>query len=179
MTEWRLIPSWPMYEASDAGDIRRRAEWNGGAPGQPLSLWRTSHGYLTATLWVGRCKSLWAHRLVCEAFHGQPPRNGMHVAHYNGIKTDNRPSNLRWVTRSENERDKERHDRSNRGARNGRAVLNDQAVREIRDAVESAPRSSGGKRIRKGELDRIARRYGVTKAAINNIIQGSHWRHVR
>jgi hypothetical protein len=45
--------------------------------------------------------------------------------------------------------------------------------------VESAPRSSGGKRIRKGELDRIARRYGVTKGAINNIIQGSHWRHVR
>jgi hypothetical protein len=48
------------------------------------------------------------HRLVLEAFVGPRPE-GMEACHWNDIKTDNRASNLRWDTRSENTKDRIRN----------------------------------------------------------------------
>jgi hypothetical protein len=48
-------------------------------------------------------KSYSVHRLVAIAFLGKPEQNNLDVNHRNGIKADNRPSNLEWCTRSENE----------------------------------------------------------------------------
>ncbi|MDR3136754.1 MAG: HNH endonuclease [Coriobacteriales bacterium] len=42
------------------------------------------------------------HRLVAEAFCGRPA-NTTEVDHVNGIRSDNRVCNLRWVTRQENQ----------------------------------------------------------------------------
>lgn len=42
------------------------------------------------------------HRLVCLAFHGQPQEGQTDVNHINEIKTDDRPYNLNWMTRYEN-----------------------------------------------------------------------------
>ena len=41
------------------------------------------------------------HRLVCEAFHGPPPK-AYDAHHINEVKSDNRPENLEWRSRSEN-----------------------------------------------------------------------------
>lgn len=41
------------------------------------------------------------HRLVCEAFHGPPPEKA-DAHHINEVKTDNRPENLEWRSRSSN-----------------------------------------------------------------------------
>ncbi len=49
-----------------------------------------------------RTSNHWVHRLVCRAFHGDPPREGMVVDHINGVTTDNRAENLRWLTNREN-----------------------------------------------------------------------------
>jgi transcriptional regulator with XRE-family HTH domain len=46
--------------------------------------------------------------LVCEAWYGPRPE-GMHAAHNNGDRGDDRPSNLRWATPKENGADKSRH----------------------------------------------------------------------
>lgn len=46
-------------------------------------------------------KRFYIHRLVYEAWIGNIP-NGYDIDHINGIKTDNRVSNLRAVPRSEN-----------------------------------------------------------------------------
>lgn len=49
----------------------------------------------------GRMRSYTVHRLVALAYHGPRP-DGLDIAHGNCIKTDNRPSNLRYTTRSDN-----------------------------------------------------------------------------
>lgn len=42
------------------------------------------------------------HRIVATAFHGEPPTNEHVVDHIDTNKQNNRPDNLRWVTRLEN-----------------------------------------------------------------------------
>lgn len=42
------------------------------------------------------------HRIIATAFHGEPPSKNHVVDHINTNKQDNRPENLRWVTRLEN-----------------------------------------------------------------------------
>ena len=52
------------------------------------------------------------HRLITEAFHGLCPPDKCQVDHTNRNRSDNRPENLRWVTYSENNRNKEACDES-------------------------------------------------------------------
>src|SRR5690554_6885923 len=42
------------------------------------------------------------HRIIATAFHGEPPTNEHVVDHIDTNKQNNRPDNLRWVTRLEN-----------------------------------------------------------------------------
>lgn len=42
------------------------------------------------------------HRIVCSAFHGEPPTDSHVVDHIDTNRANNRPENLRWVTRLEN-----------------------------------------------------------------------------
>lgn len=59
----------------------------------------TSKVYLQTT-GVGKKKHL-LHRIIATAWV-ENPLNKPHINHKNGIKTDNRPENLEWVTASEN-----------------------------------------------------------------------------
>lgn len=57
-----------------------------------------SNGYLQSTLYR---KRFYIHRLVYEAWIGKIPED-YDIDHINGIKSDNRVSNLRAISRSEN-----------------------------------------------------------------------------
>jgi len=50
---------------------------------------------------VYRKKNYKIHRLVCEAFHGEP-KPGQVVIHLDEDATNNRPDNLRWGSQKEN-----------------------------------------------------------------------------
>jgi hypothetical protein len=87
---WRAIPSAPGYEASSAGRIRNTGT------GHVLRPQAHPRGYLQVNLGRTRRNQL-VHRLVCEAFHGAPALPSHHADHLNFDRTDNRPSNLRWL----------------------------------------------------------------------------------
>ncbi len=110
MTEWRQHPYIDHIEVSDDGRVRSTDRFvkckNNGmrlAAGRELSQHICSGGYPTV---MSRRR---VHVLVCETFHGLNVDPKLEVRHLNGIKTDNRSSNLAWGTRRENMLDLTRH----------------------------------------------------------------------
>ncbi|MET9329469.1 NUMOD4 motif-containing HNH endonuclease [Tsukamurella sp. NPDC003166] len=114
---WKPIPRFNgAYEVSNLGRLRSLRH---GAP-RVMKL-HTKQGtlpYFAATIAIGGDHRPWLiHRLVLEAFVGDPTEAGMHGCHRNGDPQDNRPENLYWGTVSENIRDTVRHGRHNHASK--------------------------------------------------------------
>lgn len=104
------------------------------------------------------------HRIVWESVHGPIP-DGLQINHINGIKTDNRINNLELVTPSENLSHAYRTGLTTAvGKSNGRAKLNESQIEYIRNSSES-------RRF-------LARKYGVHRKTIQDIISRKNWSHV-
>ena len=70
--------------------------------GRILKQEKTATGYFRVTLCKnGKTERFMSHRLVMQTFVPNP-NNKPQVNHINGIKDDNRLSNLEWCTQSEN-----------------------------------------------------------------------------
>lgn len=91
--EWRPIPSAAGYEASSLGRIK--------GPRCILKPTRLNSGYMGVKI---AKRGTTVHAAVARAFTGPPPTERHTVNHKNGIKTDNRPENLEWLTQAENNR---------------------------------------------------------------------------
>jgi hypothetical protein len=166
MNEWRPIPSTNgAYEASSAGEIRRR--------GMSTVRKQTPRedGYVRICLSLnGKLSNTYVHILVAEAFLGPRPAE-MDTNHKNGVKSDNRPENLEYLTR----KDHEKHTREvlgrNRGPAgedHGNALLTEEAVRAIHSDYCSGQYS---------QLE-LAERHGVSLPCVNGILNGHTWRHL-
>ena len=124
--------------------------------------------YLQLAVWAdGRTQTVKVHVMVAEAWHGPRP-DGMEVAHGNGVRTDNRASNLRWDTRSGNHADKLKHGTSSRGEAHGASRLTAEAVREIRAAYEAGHATQ----------PQLAERFGVHQVTISDVVSGRTWPHM-
>ncbi len=157
---WKQIDGHLEYEVSDHGRVRR----NGGV----LKPYDGGNGYLKVGLSArGVVSKFSIHRLVAGAFHGPPPQEGMDAAHWNGDRHDNRASNLRWATRSDNMRDMLRHERTAKGERNGHARLTSQDVRGMREL-----RANGA------TYQALADRYGLKWQTVQDACTGRNWGHL-
>ena len=163
--EWKAIPGWP-YEASSLGRIRRSETIRNYKAGRLLKPQLTKRGYLQVVLTrrPGSYQPFRVHRLVILAFKGWPPDEAYEVAHSDGSRTNNRPENLRWATRTANHRDRDRHGRTAWGERSGQSKLTADQVLEARKL-----RRQGWTYKAIGEL------FGVHLTTIAYAVTGRNW----
>lgn len=159
--EWKEIN--PSYIVSSDGRVGSRKSGRL----RMLNPSLTNSGYFVVSLWEGGSHTTGlVHCLVAEAFLGPRPTPEHQPNHKNGIKTDNRDSNLEWVTPSQNTH----HaygilgHKAARGAATYRAKLTEKKVREIR------ARWSAGETARS-----IALGSGVGERAIHKAATGKTW----
>lgn len=99
MEEWRVIPGFERYEVSNMGCVRRGNKLIKPCP--------DSYGYRQVNVYRdGKRYCRKVYRLVMQAFVPNT-ENKPHIDHVNRDRSDDRLENLRWVTVSENCRNKE------------------------------------------------------------------------
>ena len=153
---WRPVPSYEdYYEVSDYGRVRRLRAARG-TQGSILNGSLDCCGYRRVSLWKhNRGKTVRIHRLVTAAFLGSP--GDREPNHIDGDKTNNRLSNLEYVTRSENLRHSYRLG-MHRRSRNHK--FDSGLVATIRRLAKALPQRE------------IARRLGVSASGVNMIVNG-------
>ena len=99
MEEWKYIPNYEKkYLVSNEGRIKSLKY----GKERILYQYLDTHGYYLVALSInGKVKRYHVHRLVAESFIPNLD-NKPCIDHINGLKTDNRSCNLRWVTHIEN-----------------------------------------------------------------------------
>ena len=164
---WKPVKGWPDYQVSNRGRVRSSRPWvRGNRPPRILKPAPGSHGYLTVKLYPMKngYRTTCVHVLVCTAFHGSRPSPKHEVAHWDGVYQNCRADNLRWATESQNQQDRVRHGRTNRGTRCAMAKINERTVKTIR------------RRLRDGlGPTAIARQMGLTRGIVKSIKRGASW----
>lgn len=189
---WIPIPGLRDYEASTDGRIRRATSRTNTVAGRVLRGSRDKGGYIRVKL-SGRTRAF-AHRLVALAFHG--PSEKPHVNHINGVKTDNRPENLEYVTAAENQAHASRLGLLASGDRHPARTTSAYRDRLVRFRSEHPERMARGERVNTAKLtanqvwkiraeystgfsqQAIAAAFGVTQSEISDIVRRTHWKHV-
>lgn len=158
----KQIPGFPGYQVTDDGRV-----WS-----ETTRRWRAASagfgGYPSLDLWLhGRPYRKLVHRLVLEAFVGPCPE-GMEGCHSNGNPRDNRLSNLRWDTRTENHRDAVKHGTMPTIFKHGEAHPSARLTQDVVDLIRSY--SADG--VCNEELAIMS---GVTSSQISHIIHNRTW----
>ena len=163
MEKWKQIPLFKRYEASTLGRLRSLNYKRTGKI-KVLKPAYDNRGYLKTMLQGdnGKYKTWYVHSFVATTYHGK--KNGLTVDHINGIKDDNRPENLEYVTASENVRRafKQGKYKPMVGSKNGMAKLTEKDVKEIREHAANSGRYYGRKKL--------ADKYNVSECTIKEVV---------
>lgn len=162
---WRPVVGFEgVYEVSDLGAIRRNGQ------DRKLKFEPYSGGYYCMPFRRnGKRFRQSVHSVVARAFIGERPRGAL-INHKTGIKTDNRASELEYVTNAENSRHAWKNGLVNpaRGEKSGSSKLKESEVIEIR-AIYKTGRCS---------ITAIANSYMVGHSSIRAILERRTWTHV-
>lgn len=175
MEMWAAVPGYEgIYEVSTEGGFRRLIRRKGARDFKVRQAIRRGYWGVTLTCANGVVKHYRSHRLIWAAFNGPIPPD-MQINHKNGVKLDNSLSNLELCTPSENTRhalDVLGHKNAPPphvpGIRNGRALVTEHQVREIRFLYAT------------GELSQeaLGKRYGMKQTTVSQIILRKSWSHI-
>lgn len=133
-----------------------------GERGTPIG-YVMSTGYLHIAIAEGkRVRRVYAHRVIWEYAHGPIP-DGMQVNHINGVKSDNRITNLELVTPAGNTQHAYATGLSTPmcGTRNGNAKITTVQVVELRQRHQAGEQQKA-----------LAVEYGISRAQVNRIVTG-------
>lgn len=166
--EWKPIAGYEgLYEVSNMGKVRSYQNFGNGLRKEPKVIKPSvnSYGYLCITLCKNRThKNKSIHRIVAETFI-KTDDMGLQIDHVNGIKTDNRVSNLEWVTPKENTLRSVMLGLKPRGEKHGNSKLKQKEVETIRELYKA------GKHTQR-QLGAI---FGVCHSVIGDIVRNETW----
>ena len=131
--------------------------WNG---------WKSPYGYGDLIHWPTR-KHYRVHRISYELHKGEIP-NGLLVLHKCDVKLCVNPNHLFLGTQAENIKDKVEKGRQARGEKIGISKLNENQIKEIRDAYI---KKEGSQRL-------LAKKYGVHQSTIWRAVNYLVWKHI-
>ena len=155
----------PNYEVSNLGRLRRIGGYSNWKGMKPLSFSRTKHGYLQVHLWANnKSRVSYIHRLVAEAFIGPCPSK-YQVNHINGDKSDNRVSNLEYLSGVDNMK----HATVTGLTTQFRGKLTAENVAQIKKLLNDGVMSG----------TEIAAKFNVTDSNICCIRKGKSWSNVK
>ncbi len=164
MEIWKNIKGYEeLYQVSDQGRVKSlpRNGFHGGI----LKSVLINNGYLHISLSKrNTIKNYSIHRLVLKHFVGIC-KEGFVACHNNGNKQDNRLSNLRWDTCSNNEKDKLKHGTDLRGEKHHQTKLTNKEVLLIKGLLKS-------KKYTQRYLSKI---FKVSPSCICHIKKGNAW----
>lgn len=150
------------YKVSNFGNVLPK-----GAK-RPMKPSPNKIGYYVTCLRVGGAsKTISVHREVAIAFVPNI-QNKKEVNHKDCNKSNNRSSNLEWVTRKENMEHARKSGRflnNGKGRKGGNQILTENDVRAIR-------------KIKSPCILNIAREYKVTYHCIYGVIKNISWKHI-
>lgn len=169
-----LLDGKEKYIVTPCGRIFSRGRWRIVSPrgypqrqfyrGKELKPQKTKEGYLSVGLWLhGKQFRYLVHRIVAQKYLPNPDRLP-EVNHINLDKTDNRVSNLEWVSREQNLKHAEENGMKRIGETVGTSKLTEKEVLEIVKLLdEGVPQTAVGSI------------FGVSNHAIYRIAKGHNW----
>lgn len=142
------------YKITENGEVIAKRN------GKALKPQPNSKGYLRVSIGM---KRYFVHRLVAEKFVHNPDGKPQ-VNHINGDKTDNRASNLEWVTNADNRAHAVETGLQIHGESCPWAKLTEKEVLYIKSSSDSRKE--------------LAARFGVSPTTISSIRNGRTWKQV-
>lgn len=187
--EWRPIKNAPYYLVSDEGHVKSVERFVKTFNGEKECLRHIPETYPLKEKDIRGYKNVsiiqydldmkpikrymrQVHRLVLETFNPVYNMENLQVNHIDGNKSNNKLSNLEWVTPKENTVHAHKvlnHKRDQDGENNSMSKLTTNQVIEIIKRING----------RKKERDsKIAKDYGVSRKTIENIRLNRTWKHI-
>lgn len=166
---WKPVPSAIGWAASSFGRVRKIARHKMPNGGIRFDRVEATFGHFDTRRRRYKIsvngRTRWVAPLVCEAFHGLKPLPSRECMHLDEDSTNNKPENLAWGTKSENQNAPKviARRRAKTEFLNGKTKLSNQQVCEIR-------------RLRDVKAHLLASRYGVTKEYIRRLWKNPHER---
>jgi hypothetical protein len=155
------------YEVSNLGRVRRARPGRRTYVGRILTWTFLSIGYPTVGLTIGgKNKRIYVHELVAECFIGPRP-DGAEVNHIDGDKANPVVTNLEYVTHRGNMQHASRSGLMPVGEASGNSKLTNADVLAMRAAWRDGARNV-----------ELARRFGVSRACVSQVVHRHHWRHL-
>lgn len=175
------IEGYSNYFCNSNGFLFTR-NWKNNSITRQMKPAHDKKGYLRTVMVddLGNHKTVKMHRVIATAFIPNP-KNKPFVNHLNGIKDDNRVSNLEWCTPKENTThaienglfvfatsEASKNITPKKGELNGQSKLTNDIVLEIRSKFK--PRVYTRKKL--------SLEYNVSEATIKDVVLRKSWKHI-
>lgn len=177
--EWKDIEGYPGYQVSNMGRVkslvkpyRKQEKILKGTP--------NTVGYLLVQLYPEPCKrkSLLVHRVVMMIFQPNPAMEQLEVNHKDLDRTNNKLSNLEWVTSEVNKAHYYKSEKfksvvfnAPKGEDQHLSVLTGEQVIEIRRRYDEVKHIYG-------QRSKIAREFCISESTCRQITDGVTWKHL-